>query len=150
MKNNINFINTILVILLIFTAGFADEKKIKADTETDKPVQAGPDTIKKLPDSRVVMYYFYGRGCRSCDKIKDEIEVIIKKYQDVLKTEKYEIWYDTKNRNMLIKMAQVLGKREDELGTPTVIIEKDIYVGNKIDIIESMIKKNLKKTPEKN
>ena len=45
---------------------------------------------------------------------------------------------------MLLEMGRKRGVTKSKLGTPTTIIGKDLYVGNKIEKIESIIKNNIK------
>lgn len=136
---------SLIIFFMIFLCNSCGERS-KTDT-ADKAVKEEA-VNEPIPDgkndNRVIMYYFYGNGCVKCDEIKYDIEDLADKYKRTLKLEKHEVWYNDSNRNMLIKMAKERGKREGQLGTPAIIIGKEIYVGNKMDIIEKMVKRNVK------
>ncbi len=132
------------LFLSFITFGCGDNSGTQKEGK-DSSVKIKNDANANDKTNQLVMYYFYGRGCRSCREIEYDIDQLPEKYKDkdfVLK--KLEVWHDDKNRTMLIRMAKERGKRKGQLGTPITIIGKDIYVGNKLDKIYSLIKKNLK------
>ncbi len=75
----------------------------------------------------VELFYFYGTGCPNCDKVKPVIKNLSERKGLIVK--EYEVWYNKKNRSMLLSMA-----RERNLnvkGVPAVIIVNDLYMGVK-------------------
>ncbi len=141
----------LFIVMLFFSLSALD---CGEDTAVKK---AGEDASANIKDdtavtendgtkegANLVMYYFYGRGCKSCREIEYDIDQLPEKYKNKgFALKKFEVWHDDKNRSMLIRMAKERGKRKGQLGTPTTIVGKDVYVGNKLDRINSLIKKNL-------
>lgn len=75
----------------------------------------------------VELFYFYGSGCPNCGQVKSVIENLARNKRIAVK--QYEVWYNKKNRDLLLKMA-----RERNLsvkGVPAVIIGNDLYLGIK-------------------
>ena len=95
------------------------EKK-DGDSKIEEP--SNPKTMKE-----VELFYFYGTGCPNCEKVKPVINSLAKRKGLIVK--EYEVWYNKKNRSMLLSMA-----RERNLnvkGVPAVIIVNDLYMGVK-------------------
>ena len=101
------------------------EGELKAGKQADLKGDAG-DRDMELGE-RVGLYYFYGSGCPNCERVKTIIERLTKNRKIVVK--KYEVWYNKKNRSLLLRMAK--DRNLNVKGVPAVIIENDLYVGVK-------------------
>ena len=88
----------------------------------------------------IILYYFYGTGCPNCDQTEPIVNNLSKEHSLPLK--KYEVWYNKKNRSILLKMAKERNKSVK--GVPTVIIGEDLLTGlKKISGLKSNIHKYL-------
>lgn len=142
MRRALLFSGLILVFFSLFS-GCKDSGDKSADTQfSDRQVVEKKGDIqaeKKDGDSKieepsnlkavkeVELFYFYGTGCPNCEKVKPVINSLAKRKGLIVK--EYEVWYNKKNRSMLLSMA-----RERNLnvkGVPAVIIGNDLYMGVK-------------------
>ncbi|HOS41063.1 MAG TPA: thioredoxin family protein [Spirochaetota bacterium] len=101
-------------------------------------------TVAGNAAQKVVLYYFYGTGCVNCAKTQPIVEQLAYKYRTRgLTLQSYEVWYNTNNRALLLRLAQERGKSVQ--GVPVVIIGRDVYMGVKsISEIERRINTYLK------
>ncbi len=87
------------------------------------------------------LYFFYGKGCPHCEKVSGYLETYTRQFN--LDIKRFEVWYDTTNRNKLIQMGKERG--QDVGGVPAIIMGRDVYVGSNQEKIEKLIRKNAKK-----
>ncbi len=116
---------------------------IKAQTLNDKnnPIRSTAAGKNVNPADKGVINFFCGRGCIPCNRVAPAVNAVAKKYK--LKLNTYEVWYDDKNRELLLNMARE--RNTDVKGVPVVIIENDVYPGvEKILRLEDFITKYLK------
>ncbi|MDP2966753.1 MAG: hypothetical protein Q8N39_12080 [Pelolinea sp.] len=74
----------------------------------------------------VTIYFFWGDGCPHCAEEEPFLESLAQKYPQV-KIQKYEVWYDKANQEILKKVADVMGF--DPKGVPVTIIGEKYWVG---------------------
>ena len=67
----------------------------------------------------VDVYLFYGRECPHCAELEKAIEEIKKDYPN-LKVHKYEVWYNSENRNYMNEAASILDTKVT--GVPFTVI----------------------------
>lgn len=96
----------IFVLLLSFVFLFSQSKIVVAAT--------------------VDAYLFYGEGCPHCAKESQFLNQLVNKYPE-LKLHEYEIYYNTKNNQLLQKVANELGANAG--GVPFLVIGDQSYVG---------------------
>jgi len=77
-------------------------------------------------ESKVCVYYFYGRDCLSCAEISPFISEMEEKYPD-LHVHKLEIWYNETNRDLFFKFCDVYCI--DEKLVPIVFISDKSFIG---------------------
>ncbi|HSV96874.1 MAG TPA: thioredoxin family protein [Spirochaetota bacterium] len=93
-------------------------------------------------EKKVVLHFFYGRECPHCKRIEPEIESLVKS-NPRLELKKYEVWYNTDNRALLMRMTEERGKSAQ--GVPIVIIGADVYLGSDMAKIRDIAAKNTRK-----
>lgn len=124
------FVLIALVLLLICSVGFA------ADTG-DSPGQG----VFVTPKETLHVDYYYGEECSHCKKLEPWLADIAKKYKDFIEIEKHEVFHDKDGYNdFLLKMA-LFEVPADEQGTPTLIVNKKIFIGG--DIIRENFEKEI-------
>ncbi len=124
-------------VALLIIAAFAlfsacsenDETKDVSDKSAVKrSAPAAEDKDATVPvEKPVEIFYFYGSGCQNCGQVKSVIESLARDKR--IRVKQYEVWYNKKNRDLLLKMA-----RERNLtvrGVPAVIIGSQICLGIK-------------------
>ena len=147
MKQSIIFISLFLVTALIspLSTGCKKKETDPAETVEERAVTQEPvkreESEKNDTKGAVRIYYFYGKGCPSCEKTREIVDRIFKK--PGLKGESCEVWYDEKNKAKLLSMA---GERNRTVkGVPVVIIGNDVYAGVKeISALEGKIGQYIK------
>lgn len=77
-------------------------------------------------DDQITLYLFHGDGCPHCADELDFLDTIYDDYPD-LKIEKYEVWYNDENSELLKKVSQELSIKRT--GVPTTIIGETSIVG---------------------
>ena len=77
-------------------------------------------------NNEVTLYLFHGDGCPHCQDEMEYLKTIEKKY-DYLKIEKYEVWYDEENSELLKKVQDVY--EISSKGVPTNIIGNTVITG---------------------
>jgi len=131
MKNKVSLLTKI--ILIVFTL-----------ISYTVPVSA--DGIKK---GTLVAQIFWGEGCHPCEKMKSFLKEMNTKYIG-LKTEDYEIYYNTKNKS---KLEEILKRNNKEFtGVPVVIIQENVFNGYSADkekMIETILAERLNLQPQK-
>ena len=90
--------------------------------------------------STVNAHLFYGIGCPHCAKESEFLEQIAPKYPD-LKIHEYEIYYNTKNSQLLKQVASELGANAG--GVPFLVIGDWSYIGFSEGISEKEIENKI-------
>ena len=104
----------------------AEDKGDMKAAEKDSDLKT--EERNSIKTSEVVeLYYFYGTGCPNCEKVKQVIRNLSTRKGLVVK--KYEVWYNKKNRSMLLQMAKE--RSLNIKGVPAIIIANDLYMGVK-------------------
>ncbi len=103
---------------------------------------AGLSPAARAQEKKVVLHFFYGKECPHCRQIEPEIEALVKG-NPRLELKKYEVWYNTGNRDLLMRMAKERGKSAQ--GVPTVIIGSDVYLGSDMSKIRALAVRNTRK-----
>ena len=85
--------------------------------------QAQPETE---PETKVVIYEFYGKGCPHCTKLNKWIEQIKPKYPQ-LEVVQHEVYRNETSRKLFQKMAKAYGKKAG--GVPSIFIGEQNIVG---------------------
>lgn len=90
---------------------------------------------------RLVVHYFYGRECPHCKLLEPELRSLVRSNAR-LELRTYEVWYNTQNRALLMRMAGERGHTAK--GVPTVIVGREVYLGADIKRVKTMVAGNLK------
>ena len=77
-------------------------------------------------NDEVTLYFFHGDGCPHCALEREYLDKLQEKYPN-LKIERYEVWYDDYNANLLGKVQKALDSTR--MGVPTNVIGNTILVG---------------------
>ncbi|MEK6938614.1 MAG: hypothetical protein AABX04_06220 [Nanoarchaeota archaeon] len=89
------------------------------------------------------LYYFYGKGCDSCDTASLNLQQLQDKYPD-LTVKSFEVYYDKDNLDALNQYFQAYGISEEQRGVPAVFSATSYFVGEKPikELLETHIQKN--------
>ena len=79
-----------------------------------------------LAGGDVTISFFWGDGCPHCEEEELFLEVLAQNYPQI-KIQKYEVWYDKANQEILKKAAEVMGF--EPAGVPVTIIGEKYWVG---------------------
>jgi len=82
-----------------------------------------PKTFSAYP---VNIYFFWGNGCPHCAAEELFLEKLQQKYPEA-KVYDFEVWYNVKNRDLLIQASQILNKQIG--GVPFTVIGNNAVVG---------------------
>ena len=77
-------------------------------------------------NDNVTLYFFHGDGCPHCALEREYLKELQEKYPK-LKIERYEVWYDDENSELLSKVEKAFGTTRS--GVPTNVIGNTIMVG---------------------
>lgn len=77
-------------------------------------------------DNAVNVYFFWGQGCPHCEQESVFLDQILQKYPQV-KINKYEVWYDSDNRQLLIEFGDKLNVNVS--GVPFIVIGEKYIIG---------------------
>lgn len=92
----------------------------------------------KAEEKVINIHLFYGDGCPHCAAEKEFLSDYLKDRSDV-KLYKYEIWYDSKNQELLSKVQKEMGTTNKN-GVPFTVIGKKTIVGYADGITDVQIK----------
>lgn len=70
-------------------------------------------------DNKVILYFFWGKGCPHCAKEEIFLNQLKKKYPQ-LEVKSYEVWYNRENAKLFSQMAEAYGTRPE--GIPATFI----------------------------
>ena len=93
----------------------------------------------KVEAQEVTINVFYGDGCPHCAKEDKYLNVLKKELGDNIEIEKYEVWNNKENNNLLKEVRTILN--DDNEGVPFVVIGNKYFNGYNDDIA-----KDIKKT----
>ena len=93
----------------------------------------------KVEAQEVTVNVFYGDGCPHCAKEAKYLNVLKKELGDNIEIEKYEVWNNKENNNLLKEVRTTLN--DDNEGVPFVVIGNKYFNGYNDDIA-----KDIKKT----
>lgn len=136
----------IFCFLFIFLLLLSFPKKTavySADTCSPEAVECQKEPLLKIKENyqpqfygkKVCVYYFWGAGCKNCEKIAPLMENLEKKYQNQAEFKKLEIYFDNENRALFedfINRYQVKNP-----GVPAVFLG-DIYLSGSSSIEEHL------------
>ena len=94
----------------------------------------------------LTLYYFYGRDCPACKRMEPRVEALSEEYPG-LTIEKYEVWFDEENRDMLLKMARE--RNATAKGVPTIIIGSRVYLGSNMSTIKRIVAEQVARAGKK-
>ncbi len=77
-------------------------------------------------EKKVVVYFFWGRGCPHCIEEKEMFAGMVKRFP-LLTIKDFEVWYDSNNARLFAKMAKVYGIKA--AGVPVTFIGEDVFTG---------------------
>lgn len=109
----------LLVILLVVSLIFGGYK-VNAE---DEVTTTGAST-ERTPVSVII---FRGEGCPHCEEALEWFDSIEAEYGQYFDLEKYEVWYDTNNADLMNQVADYLGESVD--GVPYIIIGTKTFSG---------------------
>ncbi len=78
-------------------------------------------------EKQVNVYFFWGEGCPHCAHEKPFLEELENKYPTQIKVYGFEVWYNSKNRNLLIEVGEKLAA--DVSGVPFTVVGSEYVVG---------------------
>lgn len=89
------------------------------------------------------LYYFYGKECKDCDAASASLLALQTKYPN-LRIEKYEVYRDFKNFEMMEAYFEAYGIEEDSRSIPVVFSKGSYLIGSKAitSLVEEGIKNN--------
>ena len=85
-----------------------------------------PLFVNAKEDDEITLYLFHGDGCPHCAAEIEFLNSIEGKYEN-LKIEKYEVWYNEENSELLKKVKDAMGITSG--GVPTTIIGDTTIIG---------------------
>ena len=94
-------------------------------------------TGQAFAQGKNTVHFFYGKGCPHCEQVEGYLRQYTRQFN--LDVKRYEVWYDTANRNKLIAMAKERGKSVN--GVPTLIAGREVYTGSNQAKVEGFLRK---------
>lgn len=88
-------------------------------------------------ENKVNIYLFWGDGCPHCENAKSFFESIEEEYGKYFKLNKFEVWYDKDNKEIMNQFASAMG--EEVKGVPYIIIGNKTYKGFSSSYKESIV-----------
>ncbi len=76
--------------------------------------------------SFATLYVFWGKGCPHCDKEKDFLQALKRRYPSLIVKE-YEVWYDRKNTELFARFMK--SARVQSPGVPATVVGKKVFIG---------------------
>jgi len=75
----------------------------------------------------VTLNLFYGKECPHCEKEQQYLETLKEEYGEELKINKFEVWHNDENRELLEKVKKELNYNEN--GVPFTVVGKKAVLG---------------------
>ena len=88
-------------------------------------------------ENKVNIYLFWGDGCPHCENAKNFFESIEEEYGKYFKLNKFEVWYNKDNKEIMNQFASAMG--EEVKGVPYIIIGNKTYKGFSESYKESIV-----------
>lgn len=88
-----------------------------------------------LQNNKVILYFFYGKGCPHCAQMEPFLDNLKTKYP-LLEIKKFEVYFNDSNRDLFQKTANAYGTNIE--GVPTVFIGDEFFVGYSNSIAEKL------------
>lgn len=88
-------------------------------------------------ENKVNIYLFWGNGCPHCENAMAFFESIEKEYGNYFKLNKFEVWYDKDNKEIMNQFASAMG--DEAKGVPYIVIGNKSYKGFSESYKESII-----------
>lgn len=88
-------------------------------------------------ENKVNIYLFWGDGCPHCENAKNFFESIEEEYGKYFKLNKFEVWYNKDNKEIMNQFASAMGEKVK--GVPYIIIGNKTYKGFSSSYKESII-----------
>ena len=121
MKKNRLLIMTIALILLIIP--------ISVNALSSNYVDKTAELVDVQPEeNKVNIYLFYGNGCPHCAKEEEFLEELSKKYKEDINIYKYETWYDSANKELMLKAKEANGVGQT-ISVPFTVMGGEVYSG---------------------
>jgi thiol-disulfide isomerase/thioredoxin len=127
MKKILQGFSFFILSVSIAIIGNTQEVRSNNDTESNTPEQIRP-----------ALDLFYGAECPHCHTEMAWLPELKQLYPDVL-INKYEVWHDAENKNLLDK--RLLELKKTTTGVPTNIIGTDVLVGFNKEKILTVLEK---------
>ena len=129
MKNKvIVFLLMILMVLPLTVYAKSDDYNTKNLTETLKDESIDPE-FKNYEENnnQITIYMFRGKGCGYCRAFLTFLNSITEEYGKYFKLESYEVWNDSKNKDLMDKVSSFIGQPAQ--GVPYIIIGEKVFPG---------------------
>lgn len=78
------------------------------------------------PNSRIIVYFFWGKGCPHCEE-EHKFLLRSKHAQPALEIREYEVWHNRQNAGMMAAMLRAYGVQAS--GVPVTIIQDRVFSG---------------------
>jgi len=94
--------------------------------EVTPAAQLANSTAAQQPQSKAIIYFFWGDGCPHCATEKPFLENLARQYSNV-EVRAFEVWNSPENRELFYKVAASLGF--EPRAVPTTILGERYWVG---------------------
>lgn len=101
-----------------------------------------PLTLIKANSNTVDLYLFYGDGCPHCAEEEEFLDEYLKDKDDVV-LNKYEVWHNTDNQELLVKVQNAINNHAS--GVPYLVIGNKPIVGYYDGVTNLQIEEQVKK-----
>jgi len=78
------------------------------------------------PDKKVILYFFWGKGCPHCEEEKKFLAGL-QRDQPSLEIKEFEVWYHSENAGVMAAMLQAHGVKPS--GVPITFVHDRVYSG---------------------
>ena len=105
-------------------------------------------TVLALEDNELqtdCLYYFYGKECKACDQSSASLLALQTEYPN-LRIEKYEVYRNFKNFQMMQAYFDVYAIEEDSRSIPAVFSKGSYLIGSKA--ITSLVEEGIKSSDD--
>ncbi|MFZ2949675.1 MAG: hypothetical protein WA003_09350, partial [Desulfuromonadaceae bacterium] len=106
---------------LLFPLQSTQERKEKVP-----PITAEVPREPKNPNKKIIVYFFWGKGCPHCEEEQHFLEGL-KRAQPSLEIRDYEVWYNKQNAGKMAAMLRAYGAQSS--GVPATIIQDRVFSG---------------------
>jgi len=115
------------VLFIIFSFLFlipTDTFALSSDYQ-DKVYNVVGETVV---EDKVNIYLFYGNGCPHCAKEEAFLDRLEEKYQGKINVYRYETWYNSANKNLMLSIKTLFGVNATT-GVPFTVMGEEYYPG---------------------